>query len=249
MKKLSLFVFLLFSFVQIFAQNFDKCYAKKGEKHILYHIIRGDKDKYYKVYNDKNQKFWSVVDKGASYLIEFHISKNKYDAEEVGETEITRDDVVKLCSTSNFSNSGNLNNNYSESTSVIVLAKDEVLVRKIESVKVTSSSPHEYGMDYPIFRVVKAEDKSLIGDEIVCKIVEKRKSNLSGAEGRLTIRPLYIIDSKKGKIRLMPTDIFLRGKNRANVKTWFQFPVFPLFFIAGSGAELPGDTDYVFYIK
>ena len=48
-----------------------------------------------------------------------------------------------------------------------------------------------------LFFVHDAIDKALIGCPVVCKIIQVRKSNISGSEGRMVIRPLYI--DKKGE--------------------------------------------------
>lgn len=110
---------------------------------------------------------------------------------------------------------------------------NQIVVRTIWGLPVSSSSDIEMGKNYYLFEVTQAEDTSLIGKPVVCQIIERRKSNLSGSEGRLRLRPLYI---EKGtqQIPLVPNDIYRRGLNRTNVKTWTLIP----WFIAGSKAQI-----------
>lgn len=130
------------------------------------------------------------------------------------------------------------------------ISGDKVIVRKIKEliVNTTTFDINTKENCYQIFEVVNAANKSLIGKKVVCKIVETRKSNISGLEGILTIRPLYIDNETNGQIQLLPTDIYLRGKNRANVKFWTSFLIIPT-FIPGTGAKLPDDKEFEFYIK
>jgi hypothetical protein len=63
-----------------------------------------------------------------------------------------------------------------------------------------------------------------------------RKSNLSGAEGQLVLRPLYI-EKDLEQIPLVPNDIYRRGLNRTNVK-YLVIPTIVGIIIAGSRAEI-----------
>lgn len=108
--------------------------------------------------------------------------------------------------------------------------------------EITSSSDIEVGKCYPFLEVVQSQNPSLIGAAVICQVMEKRRSNIFGSEGRLIIRPLYIGGADGTAIRLLPTDIYRRGKNRTNVKYWLSEFIIPA-LIAGSGAEIEeGET-------
>ena len=99
---------------------------------------------------------------------------------------------------------------------------------------ITSSNVY-LGQVEEFFSVESAPDKGLIGCRVVGKVLEVRKSNISGSEGRLKIRPLYII---KGDEKIsVDGDIRVRGKNTTNAKFWLFFIHFSWFF-PGEGAKI-----------
>ena len=120
----------------------------------------------------------------------------------------------------------------------------QIVARTIGSAVIKTSSKIEVGKNYRLFEVAQAEDSALVGKSVVCQVVERRKSNLMGTEGRMVLRPLYI-ESGTQQIPLVPTDIFRRGKNISNFKLWLSPILLPLVFIAGSGAKITPE-EYVF---
>lgn len=68
----------------------------------------------------------------------------------------------------------------------------QVIVKPIRGSEISTSSGLEAGRNYYLFEVVKSKDTSLIGKFVVCQVLVSRKSNMSGSEGRLVLRPLYI---------------------------------------------------------
>lgn len=110
----------------------------------------------------------------------------------------------------------------------------------------TITSSNVIGSQHVLFFVHDALDKDLIGCPVVCKIVQVRKSNISGSEGRLVIRPLYI-DKKGEKIKVYG-DIHARGLNRSNVKFWLGF-LPPMWFIPGTGAKIYPTDQFTVYLR
>ncbi len=102
---------------------------------------------------------------------------------------------------------------------------------------------YKVGTEIQALKVISADDQSLIGKPIVCSVVETRRSNMSGQEGRLVLRPLFIQANGK-HIELEHNDIYLRGKNRCNIKFWI-----PIALWAGGGAKMPKDAQYTLYTK
>lgn len=114
-------------------------------------------------------------------------------------------------------------------------------VASIQGLEISTSSKFQQGDNYKLFRVTNAKDAALVGCNVVCQILERRKSNISGSEGRLSLLPLYI-DAPDGKVPLMPTPIHRRGLNKANVKFWTAIFIIPI-FIPGTRAEIAqGET-------
>lgn len=114
--------------------------------------------------------------------------------------------------------------------------QQEVIVHSIHSTTITSSSQLSPGRCYLLFEVIHAEDPSLIGCHVSCRILERRKSNISGSEGRLAILPLYI-KTPSGNRNVRPVPIMRRGKNISNVK-FCTFPLVVPIFIPGTGAKI-----------
>lgn len=112
----------------------------------------------------------------------------------------------------------------------------QVIVKPIHGSSISTSSGLEVGKNYFLFEVVKCKDESLKGKRVACQVLVSRKSNLSGAEGRLVLRPLYI-EKDLEQIPLVPNDIYRRGLNRTNVK-YLVIPTIVGIIIAGSRAEI-----------
>ena len=119
----------------------------------------------------------------------------------------------------------------------------QITVKPIRGSRITTSSGLEAGMNYYLFEVVKCADSSLKGKNVACQVMLTRKSNLSGAEGQLVLRPLYV-DKDSEQIPLVPNDIYRRGLNRTNVKEWTAPLIIPL-FIAGSKAKILPNEEIV----
>ena len=117
---------------------------------------------------------------------------------------------------------------------------DEIVAIKTRDKAVNTSAGLGVGADYELLQVQAAKDPALVGCPIVCNVLESRKSNASGAEGRLIIRPLYIKTKDGSKVRLEHDDIYKRGLNRSNVKAWTCWTIVML-FVPGTRAEI---TDY-----
>ena len=122
----------------------------------------------------------------------------------------------------------------------IKMSANQITIRAIGGNSITTSSNLEVGKNYYLFEVTQAKDTSLIGKPVVCQIIERRKSNLSGIEGRLILRPLYI-ETGSRHVTLVQNDIYRRGLNRTNVKIWTLIP----WFIAGSRAEILPDEEII----
>lgn len=114
----------------------------------------------------------------------------------------------------------------------------------IRPTRVISSSDQWTSRPSPLFKVYKASDRSLRNCEVYAQVIECRKSNLSGAEGRMVIRPLYILDKDGEKISVHG-DIFIRGLNRTNVKMIFCFIPF-MWFVPGGGAKTGSDEFQIY---
>lgn len=121
----------------------------------------------------------------------------------------------------------------------------DVYAVKNAALNVTSKVRYKVGAYYPLLQVARAKDMKLAGADIFCQVIERRKSNLTGAEGVLRFRPICIRLTDGTEIPLMHDDIFLRGRNRSNVK-WWLFPMLP---IAGEGAKLNPDQEIPLYFK
>lgn len=104
----------------------------------------------------------------------------------------------------------------------------------VKAQRVISSSDDITNSILPLFSVKKTEDKSLRGCEVYAKMIECKKSNMSGAEGRVVIRPLYIL--KDGKKIAVRGDILINGINRTNLKRALFFIPF-MWFVPGGGAK------------
>lgn len=135
-----------------------------------------------------------------------------------------------LCTVNSYSQI-NVDNN----ADALSLDDNTIVARTPKGSYITSSSPYVINQIYSMLSVEKALDKELIGCPVYCKVVERIKSNVTGSEGRLVIRPMYVEKKDGTKLSLLPTDIYRRGKNRSNVKFWTSIFIVPL-FIPGTGA-------------
>ncbi len=127
--------------------------------------------------------------------------------------------------------------------SLTAFAQQEITAGKNPDVQVSSKMRYAVGTEIQALKVLSANDQSLIGKPVVCQVVESRRSNMSGQEGRLVLRPLYIQADGK-QVALEHDDIYLRGKNRCNIKFWI-----PIALWAGQGAKMSSKTIYTLRIK
>lgn len=132
--------------------------------------------------------------------------------------------------------------------SLASLAQSEITVCKNPAVKVSSSARYAVGTEIEALKVLQAEDPSLIGKPVVCRVVETRRSNLSGQEGRLVLRPLYV-KADNAPVAVQHDDIYLRGKNRTNVKKWLGTVTIVLAFVPGGGAKMPETAKYTLQLS
>lgn len=120
---------------------------------------------------------------------------------------------------------------------------NQIFVRPYKRKAITSSSPIKINNVYPLFEVCQAGDSALVGLPVICRVIDIRKSNLSGSEGRLILRPLYVENGEQ-HIILEQNDIYRRGLNRTNFKIFTSFLIIPL-FIAGSRAEIQAEESII----
>lgn len=124
------------------------------------------------------------------------------------------------------------------------LFDDEVVAGLPEGGKIKTSIFRTRGHRFKMLEVKKACDERLVGSTVVCEVVDTRKSNMMGAEGILTFRPLYLMTEDGTIIRLKPQDFTVRGKNRQNLKFW-TFPTVVSWFIPGQGARIKPTDEFV----
>ena len=125
----------------------------------------------------------------------------------------------------------------------VLKGSNQIVVSTINGGSIKSSSSLEIGKNYYLFVVKEAEDTTLIGKPVICQIIEKRKSNISGSEGRIILRPLYV-EKDSLQVPIVPNDIIRRGLNRTNFKFWTSILIIPN-FIAGSRAEIKPDEEII----
>lgn len=130
------------------------------------------------------------------------------------------------------------------------LSSDEktIIAKPISGVIISTNAGFEAGEVSMLLQVTKADDKSLVGEKIACEIIESRRSNISGAEGRLILRPLYIFTKDKRLIHLLPTDIHRRGKNFQCGKFWLSPLIIPI-FVPGTGARIFPNEEFVLRLE
>ncbi len=110
----------------------------------------------------------------------------------------------------------------------------------------SSSDKYMLRTPEPLFRVFKSADRSLRKCDVYAEVLKCKKSNMSGAEGQLIIRPLYIL-SKEGEKIWVRGDIHIRGLNRSNVKMALFFVPF-MWFVPGTGA-ITGSDEFTVYLE
>ncbi|WP_146739455.1 hypothetical protein [Pseudoprevotella muciniphila] len=123
----------------------------------------------------------------------------------------------------------------------------EIIAMRYLSPEIASSSNFKVGSEVKALRVENATDKSLITCPIICKVMQRRKSNIFGQEGYMVLRPLYIETPNK-LIPLEHDDIYIRGKNRCNVKFWLSWTVI-MVFVPGTGAKIKEEDRFVLTLK
>lgn len=136
----------------------------------------------------------------------------------------------------------------SESSSILFntnsLFDDEIVACLPAGALIRSKDFTKRGHRFKMLVVKNALEERLIGSPITCEVVYSRKSNLLGAEGILTFRPLYLTTEDGTVIRLKPQDVTVRGKNRTNFKFW-TFPTVITWFFAGGGAKIQLEDEFV----
>lgn len=137
----------------------------------------------------------------------------------------------------------------SDTHTIFKLADDEIYIIPIDEKTIKSSKLKTAGERSELFVVARSYDPSLQECRVMCEIERIRKSNLSGAEGELVIRPLYVTKKDGTRVKLCHDDIYIRGLNRTNVKLWCSFIFPPMLFIAGSGAKVKPGTGYIVTLK
>lgn len=215
MKKIVLVLVAMLMFTQASAQEI---YVKKTEKKAYYRVKLPNRTTLY----------------AELHLWEEPTMKNMKDPDAV----ISAKKYIKIQEEEQL-----LSRGWVEATAMdkdVVNDEKYIEAQPISDKPIASFVNFEQGRNYELLRVTSAKDASLIGCNIVCQVLERRKSTILGAEGRLSLLPLFI-ESPKGKIPLMPTPIQRRGLNRTNAKFWSAILIVPL-FIPGTRAELsPGE--------
>lgn len=137
---------------------------------------------------------------------------------------------------------------HSQSANSIALGDNEIAITAINDMVSTSVLTQE-GLRANLFCVSRSANQNLTDCHVTCEVVSTRKSNIGGAEGRLVIRPLYINAKDGSRVELNHDDIYLRGKNRTNVKFWTQILLFPMAFVPGTGAKAEPNREYIVTLK
>ena len=127
--------------------------------------------------------------------------------------------------------------------SLTAFGQSKITAGKNPNVEVSSKARYPIGTEIQALTVISADDASLIGKPIVCSVVETRRSNMTGQEGRLVLRPLFVQADGK-QVALQHDDIYLRGKNRCNFKFWCFFAIW-----SGQGAKMSKKATYTLYTK
>lgn len=233
MKKNLLFLVMFFCAINVLAQK--TVYVKLLDNRAYYKVEREGK---------KTQYYFATLQNASdlkSYFEYFgnRIKQQKY--EEVHAEEALLDDAINNLQSQNAKEN-------TDKPKLIRIIDDqrEIIAKPIN--RICTSSEYTIGKDYRLLEVDNALEKKLIGCNIMCRIIEKRKSNISGSEGRLIIRPLYIINNDGSKIHLQPTDIVKRGLNLANIKFWLAPLVIPM-FIPGTGAAISEGEEFELRIE
>ena len=68
-------------------------------------------------------------------------------------------------------------------------SSSSITVTPINGMPLTSSSNLYTGSAYKLFTVTQAQDPSLVGQPVICQVLDRRKSNIFGSEGRLSLLP------------------------------------------------------------
>lgn len=217
------FILLLIAMLMSVSVPAQKIYVKKTQAKAYYHIV----------YENGNERYvllprWTQPTRNNLEDVNVVISEKKYDSVSVKE-ELYANEMYTSYKIRTMEGKEAMN--------------DEKTIKAvpIQGMNIASFTPFQQGENYELFRVISAKDTALVGQSVVCQILERRKSNISGSEGRLSILPLYI-DTPGGKVPLMPTPIHRRGLNKTNAKFWTSIFIIPI-FIPGTRAEVAqGET-------
>ncbi|MBR1520169.1 MAG: hypothetical protein IJ635_02920 [Bacteroidaceae bacterium] len=234
MKKIILTFIAVLSFTAVSAQI--QVFAKKSGKHTYYRIQRDHgAPSYAQLMSREEPTAKNLLD------IDNRISAKTYQKIEEAEIEIPVSEKreIKLAY-------GNTRKAKAAWVSTFEVAsnnrKKEILVQVNSKFPVTSSTPFKIGGKYSIFQVIEADDSQIVGCSVICQILDKRKSNINGSEGRLSLMPLYVETNDGKQIPLQSIPIMRRGLNRSNVKFWLSPLIIPI-FVPGTGAKiLPDET-------
>ena len=228
MKKFLLLLVVVFAVINISAQEQVIHYKKNAKKTFFRVTTEGKSDEYYSTFNSKNGKIIPNFSANNKFYKngydKINVTENilEMESEDIEESYLHKDDDIV---------------NKSKYRMAFAKCDDSKDISARAIGIISTSSKLEVGNCYQLLKVTKAEDKSLVGCDVICQVIESRKSNISGSEGRLTLRPICIEKHDGTQVRLQPTDIQRRGLNRTNVKTWTSFLIIPA-FIPGSCAKI-----------
>lgn len=227
MKKILLFLVLVLAAINVTAQD-QVIHYKKDSKRTYFRVTTEGTDMYYMTFNTQNGKINPSFTNSNQYF------KSGYDKINVPEKvfDMQSDDIDDDYREIVEEKPSNV---FIEASVKFGDSKD-ISARSLSKIK--SSSKLKVGSYYKLFEVTRAEDTSLLGGYVICQVVDRRKSNILGSEGRLVLRPISIERLDGSQVRVTPTDIHKRGKNRTNVKFWTSLVSLIPAFIPGTGAVI-----------
>lgn len=239
MKALIFMIFAMLPFITASAQT--KVFAKKAGKHVYYRIQRETgKPTYAQLADGEKPSVKNLLDIDNRISAKTYINIREAETEmlifQEQETKLSYSKKPKDKETWLSSHEVKKNDATSEEN------EKEILVQVFPEIPITSSTPFKIDRLYPIFHVIKAKDPSLVGGSVICKILDRRKSNIIGSEGRIAMVPLYVRTDDGQEYSLRSVPIIRRGLNRCNVKLFLSPLIIPI-FIPGTGAKiLPNET-------
>lgn len=234
MKQL---ILTLIAMLTVTVASAQSLYVKKYEGKAYYRVVnKKGKESFYRLSADTppTEKKLSGMD------YNYTITRNKYEEIPVSEEPTTY--ASKKDSRQERPSASTVSSGVSAFEYVVPApSSSSITVTPINGTPLTSSSNLYTGSAYKLFTVTQAQDLSLVGQPVVCQVLDRRKSNIFGSEGRLSLLPLYV-ETPSGPRSLQPVPVMRRGLNRTNVKFWTGIFIIPL-FIPGTGAKiLPGET-------